>query len=170
MRSYASWDVTLSEITLTKPNTPWVEDLSPQQLRKRSVLVTRYISFFTVQGPADVARLYGDGLPWPTKTDRSGLGEGVYAWASHMYAERYLELRLKQIPVLEIVRFRIYYADFRNLKKLRVDSLPDPEKWMSKYSKLWGGVPDHGLEYITRETAIGREHFFHKSIFNKLKF
>jgi hypothetical protein len=38
---------------------------------------------------------------------------------------------------------------------------------MERYSKVWGGVPDHGFEYIQRGTRIGVEHFFDKSIFGE---
>lgn len=41
---------------------------------------------------------------------------------------------------------------------------------MSQYSKLWGGTPNHGLEYIQRGTNMGTEHFFDKSIIDLLKF
>lgn len=129
-----------------------------------------YRSFYTVQGPVDIARLRDDGIPWPTETNRSGLGEGVYAWTNQSDAQQYLAVRSRQVPDLKIVTFWVSIEDLLDFKQLDVDSLPAPEEWMSRYSKIWGGVPDHGLEYIRRETSMGKEHFFDQSIFDKLKF
>ncbi|WP_437735373.1 contractile injection system protein, VgrG/Pvc8 family [Sorangium sp. So ce1335] len=52
-----------------------------------------------------------------------------------------------------------------------VDSLGDEgaEAWMSRYSRLFDGTPDHGLEYITRGTNLGTEHYFATSVDHLLR-
>jgi hypothetical protein len=129
-----------------------------------------YTTFYTVQDAQDIARLRGTGEPWPTDPMRSGLGEGVYAWATSSEAEAYLALRSRTVEGLRIVSFRVSNARLTAYRRLVVDSLPDADAWMERYSKVWGGVPDHGSEYIQRGTRVGVEHFFDKSIFGDLEF
>jgi hypothetical protein len=129
-----------------------------------------YTTFYTVQDAHDIARLRGTGEPWPTDPMRSGLGEGVYAWATRSEAEAYLAHRSRTVEGLRIVSFRVSNARLAAYRRLVVDSLQDADAWMERYSKVWGGVPDHGFEYIQRGTRIGVEHFFDKSIFGDLEF
>lgn len=60
-------------------------------------------------------------------------------------------------------------ADFRqaHIGKMTDDAATT---FMEKYSLLWGGDARHGLEYITRPTARGTEHFFSSTVFRHLRF
>ena len=130
-------------------------------------------AFYTVQGPEAAARLRGSGEPWPTSPVSAHLGEGVYAWVSRAVAEAYLVFRAPQVPVsLQIVRFEVDDRRLRAYRHLDVDALgvPGADEWLDRYSRLRGGLPDHGLEYIRRGTRFGTEHFFHKAVFGDLRF
>jgi hypothetical protein len=72
--------------------------------------------------------------------------------------------------LLEIIRFRVSNHRLRSFRQFNVDALPNPEAWMAQYSRLWGGTPEPGFQYIQRGTAIGVEHFFDQSVFPHLKF
>jgi hypothetical protein len=124
--------------------------------------------FYTVQGPDDAARLRGTGEPWPSDAFRASLGPGVYAWRHLGEAEDYR--RRLHYPDLLILMFGIRNRDLNSFSRFDVDSAPDPDQWMNRYSLLWGGIPDHGYRYITRRTDIGIEHYFHKSVLPFLHF
>jgi len=128
--------------------------------------------FYTVQGADDFARLRSGGAPWPAAANKAHLGEGVYAWGSRFEAAAYLDLEimLKRDPTAAIRSFRVGKGALQRFRSLRVDSLADPEAWMTRYSRLWGGVPDHGLQYIQRGTHMGPEHYFSSSVFGDLRF
>ena len=121
-------------------------------------------------GPSDAERIKGAGEPWPTDATRAALGEGVYAWDNLGDAEAYLSTLGGDD--LEVVAFQVDMSLLQNQGQLSVDSLgtPGADAWMERYSSLWGGTPDHGLQYITRNTAMGTEHYFSKSIIQLLQF
>jgi hypothetical protein len=52
-----------------------------------------------------------------------------------------------------------------DLETVDVDSLNDPSAFMEKFRQLWGGTPNHGLDYITRGTNFGTQHFFSPDAF-----
>ena len=109
-------------------------------------------------------------MPWPNLPDRAALGEGVYSWGRIEDALGYQARWANRGVSTEVMEFSVRNRDLANFRRLDIDSLPDPEAWMTRFSRLWGGVPDHGLDYITRQTAIGMEHFFGSSVFSKLRF
>jgi len=134
-----------------------------------------FTMFYTVQDPADVARLRSSGEPWPIAPERASVGEGVYAWGSRAEAEAYrtlLRATASGQADLEMIAFQVSNADLRSLRQLDRTLLSgeQDENWLNRYSSLWGGTPDHGLEYIKRGTRFGVEHFFHKSVFRLLHF
>ena|SRR5437762_12523983 len=134
-----------------------------------------YTAFYTVQDAADAARLRGPGEPWPDVPSRAALGPGVYAWSSRTEAEAYRQslIDAAEGPLeLEIMVFRVSNVALQSFQRLDIDSLSeeDAETWMARYSQLWGGTPDHGLEYIQRSTQFGVEHFFARSVFHLLQF
>ncbi len=134
-----------------------------------------YVEFFTVQDAENAARLRGPGEPWPQQPDRAALGEGVYAWADRAEAEDYrrsLVAIVDELPELEIVLFRVPSTVLSAFQQLHLDLLSDAEteEWLARYSLLWGGTPDHGLEYLQRGTQFGAEHFFARSVFHHLHF
>jgi RHS repeat-associated protein len=126
--------------------------------------------FYTVQSSDDAARLMEGGNPWPTTDTRAALGEGIYAWGSKKDALAYLQRIKSRVPDAKIIKFSIPKHELSKLKNINIDSLANPEVWMSKYSRLWGGTPSHGYQYIIRGTAMGQEHYFHFSIFHLLRF
>lgn len=127
--------------------------------------------FFSVQSPADAARLAAGGLPWPTGLQRANLGGGFYAWDSREAAERYLD-RLQQhgAAALRIVTYEITEEELRLLKKLDLTQASDDDvnAWMAQHSH-YGDAEPHELEYVVRNTDIGTEHYFAATIFGKLK-
>ncbi|WP_164929139.1 YdhR family protein [Gloeobacter violaceus] len=112
----------------------------------------------------------GTGEPWPSERDRAQFGPGVYAWASRAEAERYLALRKRRFPDLEVIEFQINEAELSKLKFVNVDEQPDPDAWMNQYSRMFGGNPDPTLEYVQRGTDFGVEHYFAASVFRILQF
>lgn len=54
------------------------------------------VSFFSVQGATDVARLLKRGTPWPTAALRGQWGEGLYAWGTKAEAQAYLDRYLSR--------------------------------------------------------------------------
>ncbi|MGW0531454.1 DUF6531 domain-containing protein [Streptomyces sp. NPDC003032] len=129
--------------------------------------------FFTVQSPADAARLRGGGEPWPSSMHRAHFGEGVYSWASRSDAERYFAIKSKRTDELEMVRFTIPEAEFAKLRKADISKMTDDEAdaFIDRYSLMSDtGKTDHGYQYITRPTNLGSEHFFDKSVMHLLKF
>jgi len=125
-------------------------------------------TFFTVQSVEDAGRLLSGGTPWPIAPTRAALGEGVYAWGSEAEALAYLS-KLPQ-GGLQILKFSIKESRLLKLRTIMVDALENPEGWMQKYSKLWGGTPNHGADYVVRGTAMGNEHYFSSRIFPLLRF
>jgi hypothetical protein len=127
-------------------------------------------NFYSVLSPEDHARILAGGEPWPSEPHRAALGEGVYAWGTREEAEDYLNRLSGRVPDLKIVEFSVDEATLASFKQVDVDSLHDPDAWMQQHSKLWGGTPDPSIEYARRQTAIGQEHYFNKSVFNKLSY
>ena len=126
--------------------------------------------FYTVQDPTDSLRLLTTGAPWPNEANRSALGTGVYSWGNKGDALRYLDLMKLRNPEVQILNFRVSTHNLANFRQLNVAELPNPSLWMNQNSKLWGGVPNHNLQYLTRPTEIGVEHFFHDSTYYFLVF
>jgi RHS repeat-associated protein len=126
--------------------------------------------FYSVLSPEDAARLRAGGEPWPDEPHRAALGEGVYAWGSEEEAQNYMNRLSGRVPNLETVEFSVDDANLASFKQVDVDAHADPEGWMQEHSKLWGGTPDPSIEYVRRQTAIGQEHYFNKSVRNKLNF
>ena len=128
-------------------------------------------TFHTVQGAGDAARLRGGGAPWPSSSSRAALGQGVYSFGSRAEAEGYAaHLAGRGASNLEVMSFDVAGRDLASFRSLDIDSLADPEAFMSKHSQLWGGTPNHGFEHLTRGTQFGTEHFFDKSVFGNLGF
>ncbi|WP_437678427.1 DUF6531 domain-containing protein [Sorangium sp. So ce131] len=127
--------------------------------------------FYSVQDPSDAARLRNGGVPWPTEPHRAALGEGVYSWGSLEDAQRYLSRIQNRQPNAQIISFSVPEDVLRSFRHVDVDSLGDEaaEAWMSRYSRLFDGTPDHGLEYITRGTNLGTEHYFATSVYHLLR-
>ncbi|WP_075343641.1 DUF6443 domain-containing protein [Tenacibaculum agarivorans] len=127
--------------------------------------------FYTVQGADDVARLMGDGLPWPNSSTSAHLGEGVYSWASREAAELYMS-RLSSFGYegLQIMKFRV--KGYGSLKTLNMTRFSDDaaNAWLSKYSSLFGEGTSHSYQHIIRPAGMGDEYFFAKEIFNKIIF
>jgi len=46
----------------------------------------------------------------------------------------------------------------------------DATAFMERNSLLWDGNAGHGLDYISRPTARGTEHYFSSNIFHMLDF
>jgi RHS repeat-associated protein len=129
------------------------------------------VTFHTVQGAEDAARLRAGGTPWPTGASRSSLGQGVYSFGSRVEAEGYAaHLAGRGASDLQVMSFTVASRDLASFRSLDIDSLADPEAFLSKYSQLWGGTPNHGYEYLTRGTQFGTEHFFDSSVFGRLNF
>jgi hypothetical protein len=57
-------------------------------------------------------------------------------------------------------------------KQAHLGSMSDDAatSFMERYSLLWGGDASHGLDYISRPTARGTEHYFSSGIFHLLGF
>lgn len=66
--------------------------------------------------------------------------------------------------------FQVSEGDLAAMRSLNIDSLADPEDFMSKYCQLWGGTPNHGYDWVMRGTQFGQENFFSKSAFGMLRF
>lgn len=133
------------------------------------------LEFFTVQGLDDAARFRSTGEPWPLEMHRAHFGPGVYSWGSRTEAEKYLALKLRRSENadLELMRFTVHEKDFAKLKKVDISQMTDDEAqaFLDRYSLMSDtGKADHGLEYITRPTGMGPEHFFDKSVFGLLRF
>ena len=129
--------------------------------------------FFTVQSPADAARLRRGGEPWPGEMHRAHFGEGVYSWASRSDAERYFGIKSRRTDELEIMRFTIPEADFAKLRQTDISKMTDDQaqSFIDRYSLMSDtGVTDHGFQYITRPTNLGSEHFFSRDVMHLLNF
>ncbi|MFF4594178.1 RHS repeat-associated core domain-containing protein [Amycolatopsis sp. NPDC001319] len=124
--------------------------------------------FYTVQGPEDAARLAAGGEPWPTAPNRAHFGPGVYSWGSEAEALAYAVNKVGS----QILGFSVGEDVLDFLNQAHVSSMTDEEAgdFMSRNSLLWGGNSDHGLEYISRPTARGTEHYFSSGIFGELWF
>ena len=130
-------------------------------------------TFYTVQNSMEAKRLLGDGTPWPTDGDRANLGDGVYAWGNIDDANRYLTIRQGRISEpLSILKFEVYDSDLVNMRKFDTRVLTDDElnDFFDKYARLHDGKPNHGFDYIINDTNLGVEHYFNKTIFEKLHF
>ncbi|MEV7365473.1 polymorphic toxin-type HINT domain-containing protein [Streptomyces sp. NPDC091299] len=126
------------------------------------------IEFHTVQGPDDASRLASGGDPFPTEPHRAHFGPGVYAWGSRAEAEAYAANK----PGAKILSFSIRTEDLAGLNQGHLGEMGDDEatSFMEQYSLLWDGDASHGLDYITRPTARGTEHYFSSNIFHLLNF
>ncbi|WP_143091063.1 hypothetical protein [Thermoflexibacter ruber] len=132
------------------------------------------ILFYTVQNEANANRLRTTGYPFPSEPNKSDIGEGVYSWETYEEAlshKSHLENN-RGVAGLEIMVLGIKKGVFANLlqKDLTLLSDNNREIWHRRYAKTWGGVPNHGLQYIRRANRFGFEHYFHHSIFHLLKF
>jgi hypothetical protein len=128
--------------------------------------------FYTVQGADDLARLSRGGAPWPTAPSRAHLGSGLYAWGNLKIAKQYASLRSSRFPDAG-VKIRTYRIPNRDLANLRTKDLRAPmsdkavNAWLGKHSSLYGdGIP-HNFQRVIRETNLGTEHYFTRSIFNR---
>lgn len=119
-------------------------------------------TFYTVQSADDAARLAAGGTPWPTSATRAEFGPGIYAWGNADDASSYAAVLESRGACVQVCEFSI---DTSNLRHVDVESLADPAAFMSKYSQLWGGTPSHGLDYITRGTQFGTQHYFSPNAF-----
>ncbi|MFF8864508.1 DUF6531 domain-containing protein [Streptomyces sp. NPDC015139] len=136
-------------------------------------LAPDYHEFYTVQDPANAARLRGDGTPWPSEMHRAAYGEGVYSWETRAHAERYFERVSGRGANVEIVPFRIGADDFANLKRIDLLAISEDEAtaFADKHSLVWGEGTPHGYDYVRAPTGMGQpENYFNKSIFHLLKF
>lgn len=125
--------------------------------------------FYTVQGGEDAARLSSGGDPFPTAPERAHLGPGVYAWGSEAEAAAYAANK----PGARIMRFSVENQVLASFKQRHVGEMSDEaaEEFMSMNSLLWGGSAGHdGLDYISRPTSKGTEHFFSSRVFGALRF
>ncbi len=124
--------------------------------------------FFTVQGPEDATRLANGGEPWPTADTRAHFGPGVYAWGNESDALAYGANK----PGAQVLRFSVDNDTLAGLRQAHLGSMSDDEAtaFMERNSLLWGGDASHGLDYISRPTATGTEHYFSSDIFDHLEF
>lgn len=128
--------------------------------------------FYTVQNDLDAERLRNDGSPWPNEPSRAALGEGVYAWGTLDDAQKYLDRIQQRDPSAQILSFTIDNNDLNNLRSININALSDNDAaaFMNQYSRLFGGTPNHGYDYIQRGTNMGVEHYFSSIIFDLLNF
>lgn len=131
---------------------------------------TESTTFYTVQSADDVARLMSGGTPWPASASRAALGEGVYSFDNLASAESYAARLSSRGAQVQVKSFSVSDDALLSFRSANVDALENPEAFLSRYSKLFGGTPDHGLEYIQRGTQFGTEHFFDKSVIHILQF
>lgn len=70
------------------------------------------------------------------------------------------------------MRFSIKDDDLAGLGQAHLGAMSDDAAsgFMERSSLLWGGDANHGLDYISRPTARGTEHFFSSSVFHLLNF
>ncbi|MDG4765729.1 polymorphic toxin-type HINT domain-containing protein [Solwaraspora sp. WMMD406] len=124
--------------------------------------------FFTVQGADDAARLGSGGHPFPTAPERAHFGPGVYAWGREAEVVAYAANK----PGAQIMRFSIDNRALAGLRQAHLGTMSDDAAtaFMEQNSLLWGGNAGHGLDYISRPTARGTEHFFSSGIFDLLGF
>jgi RHS repeat-associated protein len=128
-------------------------------------------TFHTVQSAEDAARLRSGGDPWPMEAERAALGPGVYAFDNRESAEAYAQLLGGHgASNLEIMSFSVSEHALSSMRSLNIDSLPDPDLFMSKYSRLWGAIPNHGYDWLMRGTRFGTEHYFSNNVFDLLRF
>ena len=52
----------------------------------------------------------------------------------------------------------------------RQSHIPITDSVKYKKAKNYGGIAEHGYDYIRRGTQYGVENYFNKSVFDKLKF
>lgn len=70
------------------------------------------------------------------------------------------------------MKFEVYDSDLANMKVFDTRGLTDEElnKFFNQYARLYGGEPNHGFDYIINDINFGVEHYFNKTIFDKLHF
>jgi hypothetical protein len=118
-------------------------------------------SFYSVQTTDTALDWVAGTSKWPTSPTRSALGEGIYSFANKADAQAYMtKLTSAGASDLRVLKLTMSEKDFAGLSKLNVDALADPEAWMMQNSKLWGGTPTHGMQYIQRGGANMAEHYF----------
>ena len=137
----------------------------------KSSKTTSSRTFYTVQNTEDALRLRTTGTPWPTAPYRSHLGEGIYAWSEREIAEQYLSDGLKQGKAnLEILSITVSERNFSSFNKAYLTEGLQAEKFIGNHSRLFGQGLSHNYDYIRGLTNnYAAEHYFNKSIFNKLK-
>lgn len=133
---------------------------------------SKSVSFFTVQGAEDAARLLKGGAPWPTNAIRGQWGPGVYAWGSKAEANAYMEaLAGYEITGLQVVELRIKRSQLNALS--RFESVPGTqaaEHFSTIHSRLYGQGAPHGFQYIKAPTGNFQfEHYFSPDVFYKFK-
>ena len=67
--------------------------------------------------------------------------------------------------------FSIENAELASMRQAHVGRMLDSEAqaFVDKYSSLYGEGEDHNLQYISRPTARGVEHYFAASVFDSLR-
>ena len=97
----------------------------------------------------------------------------MYAWGNIEDANRYLDIKqARTTEPLSILQFRVYDSDLANMRTFDTRGLSDDElnDFFSQYARLYGGEPNHGFDYIINDTNLGVEHYFNKTVFDKLHF
>ncbi|MET0494038.1 MAG: RHS repeat-associated core domain-containing protein [Actinoplanes sp.] len=124
--------------------------------------------FYTVQGADDAARLNSGGHPFPDAPNKAHFGTGVYSWGNKADAAAYAANK----PGAQIMQFSVDNRTLDGFRQAHLGKMSDDAAtdFMEKHSQLWDGTPNHGLDYISRPTAKGTEHFFSSSIFQHLRF
>lgn len=128
-------------------------------------------SFYSVQSPADAARLAAGGLPWPVGLQRANLGLGFYAWGLLTDAERYRTLLVgRGVAGLAIVEYEIADTALAAMTTLDLTLLSDEdvEAWMNQHSRYGAALP-HDWNHVVRHTDKGVEHHFSATAFAQLK-
>ncbi|GAA3589342.1 hypothetical protein GCM10022198_11510 [Klugiella xanthotipulae] len=125
-------------------------------------------TFYTAQDAHDAARLHSGGEPWPTAPHRAHFGPGVYAWGTYDDAAAYAGRR----PDRDVLSFSVDNETLSNFNQAHISQMSDEQSggFMERYSQLWDGNPDHGLDYITRPTDSMTEHYFSSDVMGALRF
>lgn len=156
------------------PYSPFnVEDIiGLGQLVKGVFFRPKFVSFFSVQSEENATRLLAGGEPWPIGPSKAHLGPGLYSWGTKAEAQAYLNSFTKYSPGLnlKIMEFSVSKMTLSNLKYFEVpmnDAIAN--KWLAKYSSLYGEGLPHGYDYIKRSTGMGMEHYFTPRAFSNFK-
>lgn len=68
------------------------------------------------------------------------------------------------------MEFRISKGSFNRLKRFEVPIDDDLANiFLERHSRIFGAGDPPGFEYIKRSATMGNEHYFDKSVFNRLK-